>query len=150
MRALGTIAVLIFGFAGVSAAAAADLGLGDGRIVSADYSITQRAGALVIYDYEPGIVQRAYWLPGWQGRHYFPFHAEKVRHTAPAGRPKPAESYFRYWSNDGAVLDQQPPAALQSFGATAAPRQHERKAVARPPSYDDDARKHREGQFSIE
>ena len=29
-------------------------------------------GPFVVYDYEPGIVIRTYWLPPWAGRHYHP------------------------------------------------------------------------------
>lgn len=113
MRAFLIFAVLVSWIAGLAQAGAADLGVGDR---GAHYAGAERAGALIIYDYEPGIVQRAYWLPPWRDRHYFPFRAEKVREV-PAGRPKPAESYFRYWSNDGAMLYAPPPEALHTYGS---------------------------------
>jgi hypothetical protein len=131
MRILFAVAILV-GIAAASQAGAADLGNGVDRYgpPSADYYVgADRAGALIVYDFEPGIVQRAYWLPPWRNRHYFPFHAEKVRQV-PAGRPIPAEPYFRYWSNDGAMIYAPPPEALQSFGA--APRGRDRAHAATP------------------
>jgi hypothetical protein len=50
------------------------------------------------------VTLRAYWLPPWENRHYFPFHSGKPRRAAAAGPPKPAEPYFRRWSNSGAFI----------------------------------------------
>ena len=66
--------------------------------------VGKRAAPLVIYDYQPGVIVRAYWLKPWRNRHYFP-----TTGTVPeVGRledlsaeretPEPAESFFREWS----------------------------------------------------
>lgn len=63
----------------------------------------QRAGQIVIYDYEPGVVVRAYWAPPWRNRHYFPVTGtipDSGRHedlNAPRRHYPPAQSYYREW-----------------------------------------------------
>jgi hypothetical protein len=102
MRAWGVIALSVAGaIAGVAAAAAADLP----RPYSTRYSaIGQRTAPLVIYDDEPGVVVRAYWLPPWRHRHYFPATGElpgigrEEDFTAGDPAPPPAENFERYWS----------------------------------------------------
>jgi hypothetical protein len=134
MRAPAAAVIVALGWVPACPAAAADLGYEGGLrgpMVADYYADAERAGALIIYDFEPGIVQRAYWLPPWRGRHYFPSHAEKVREV-PAGRPKPPESYFRYWSNDGALLYPPPPADLGALDAAPAPRRHARSPAVKP------------------
>ncbi len=63
------------------------------------------AGPLVVYDFEPGVVVRAYWLAPWRNRHYYPSTGEQPisgRNEAipPDGRelPEPAEKFYRMWS----------------------------------------------------
>ncbi|MGC1467036.1 MAG: hypothetical protein WA792_15040 [Pseudolabrys sp.] len=68
-------------------------------------SIGRRALPIVVYDYEPGVVVRAYWSAPWRNRHYFPTR-RKVDITArdedvstgSAEPIKPAESFHREWS----------------------------------------------------
>ncbi len=79
-------------------AAAADLGAVPRAAIFAP------AGQIVEWDFEPGVVVRAYWLPPYAGRHYFPSSG-----TAPQiGRkenlessvaPKPAKSFYREYSS---------------------------------------------------
>jgi hypothetical protein len=115
MRALAAVAILAFGVVGVTGAGAADLRVGHGGL-GYDYSYEvfgRRAAPVIIYDYEPGVVVRAYWLPPWRNRHYFPFGRDRiVRHAA--SRPTRARSYRRYWSNDWAFIDEFPPPALHA------------------------------------
>ncbi len=104
MRALLAVALLIVGVAGVTVALAADLPTERARSAYTYHPVVgQRAGALYIYDYEPGVVIRAYWLPPWRNRHYFPATGKRPRvgrleHISARGVPKPAESYHRTWS----------------------------------------------------
>ncbi len=64
----------------------------------------QRTGQLVVYDYQPGVVARAYWQAPWRHRHYFPRTGEKPEIgrdedlSAPSGPYKPAKTFKRYWS----------------------------------------------------
>lgn len=63
----------------------------------------QRAGQIVIYDHQPGVVVRAYWAPPWRNRHYFPVTGtipDSGRHedlNAPRRHYPPAQSYYREW-----------------------------------------------------
>jgi hypothetical protein len=139
MRVRVAIAVLAFGVAGITTAGAADLGVGGGARGQASYGGYSfnggPAGPVIVYGYEPGVVIRAYWLPPWRNRHYFPFHGKRPKQHATSyhgGRPKPAETYWRYWSNDGAFLHGMPPRALWSFDRAPAPRAQNHSTLVRP------------------
>ncbi len=114
MRMLKAIAILIFGIAGCAAARAADLpGEADRpRDVFIQHVPYGRiAGQILIYDFQPGVVVRAYWLPPWRHRHYFPFRAKQdAADVAPAddGPPVPAESFERYWSTSETFVRELP------------------------------------------
>jgi hypothetical protein len=69
----------------------------------------------VIYDFEPGIVVRAYWATPWRHRHYFPTTGEKPESgrnedlsAGAAGAPEPAETFQRFWSTSSAFLPELP------------------------------------------
>jgi len=103
MRALKAIAILIFGVAGIAAAGAADLPNGPAArdVFTHHVPNGRRVGPIVVYDFQPGVVVRAYWLSPWRHRHYFPFGAEKIDADMPADNdtpPQPAESFERSWS----------------------------------------------------
>jgi hypothetical protein len=136
MRALVAIAILAFLAAGVSSAGAADRIGGSRRSDYTSYApVGYPAPPLVIYDYDPGVVVRAYWLPPWRDHHYFPFGRDRWdirRVKAPAGRPRPAETFRRYWSNSGAFVNDLPPAVLQSFDTAPAPRTQNRSKLVKP------------------
>jgi hypothetical protein len=80
-------------------------------VITHDVPFGERPDPVVVYDYEPGVVTRAYWLPPWQHRHYFPFGADRVAVHRPAHRavrPRRAESFERYWSTDSFLGDLPP------------------------------------------
>jgi hypothetical protein len=134
MRALIAIVILAFGVAGATGAGAAGLRIGGGprgHYVTQYSVIGEPATPIIVYDYDPGVVVRAYWLPPWRGRHYFPFGRDKVvkKH---AGRPRPAQSFWRYWSNDGAFMYQAPPAARRSFDAAPVPHTQKHSTLVKP------------------
>jgi hypothetical protein len=62
------------------------------------------AGQIVEWDFEPGVVVRAYWLPPYLNRHYFPTSGvapqlgrkENLESTV---KPEPAKSFYREWSS---------------------------------------------------
>ena len=110
MRALLAIALLGFGIAGGSAARAADLSAGHVRPFSAHYfEHGQRAGMLLVYDDQPGVVGRAYWRAPWRYHHYFPAtgippRIGRYENLSVVSRPpKPAKTFRRSWSNAWAV-----------------------------------------------
>jgi hypothetical protein len=76
-----------------------------------------RAGHIVYWDFEPGIVTRAYWLPPYANRHFFPMSdaAPRVgRHedfSAPS-KPVPAKSFYREWSSFPVDVIEPPPALV--------------------------------------
>ena len=113
MRALKAIAILVFGIAGCAVACAADLpGERAARDVFTHHVPNgQRVGPIVIYDFQPGVVVRAYWASPWRHRHYFPFGAEKIDVDASDndGPLQPAESFERSWSTCDVCARELPP-----------------------------------------
>lgn len=106
MRAVTLIAGALLAITG--AAQAADLPAE--RDVGLHYSaLGRRVAPLVIYDYEPGVVVRAYWIAPWRNRHYFPATGEAPDVgrdedlSAGGAPPEPAESFAREWTNARAV-----------------------------------------------
>jgi hypothetical protein len=76
-------------------------------------SIDMRAIQQVIYDYQPGVTVRAYWLPPWRDRHYFPKTGKKpklgrLEHFSvnPGRAPVPAKSFHRAWSTSSAFVNE--------------------------------------------
>jgi len=114
MRALMIIAVTLFG---IAAATAADLPAErEHNVFTHHVPYGQRVGPIVIYDFEPGVVVRAYWLSPWRHRHYFPFGAQQDTDAAPGddGPPQPAENFERYWSTSQTFIREQPPQPLRA------------------------------------
>ena len=113
MRALKAIAILVFGIAGCAAACAADLPAERAArdVFTHHVPNGQRVGPIVIYDFQPGVVVRAYWASPWRHRHYFPFGAEKIDVDASDndGPLQPAESFERSWSTCDVCARQLPP-----------------------------------------
>lgn len=129
MRVLFAVALISLGLAGVSAASAADLP----SVQSNDYSTRsfaagQRAEPLVIYDDQPGVLVRAYWLAPWRHRHYFPATGKRPRigryeNLSAVGRPsKPAQTFQRSWSNAWAYEHELPRARALPLDPRPAPR----------------------------
>jgi hypothetical protein len=106
--ALGAIIGLTFGLGDVAAAVAADLPSGRAVDSSLYYAPQgRRAGMLVIYDDQPGVVIRAYWLAPWRNRHYFPATDEmpavgRDEDLSKRSHPQRAKTYRRYWSTTSA------------------------------------------------
>jgi hypothetical protein len=111
MRVLGAIAILVLGIAAAGVAHAADMRVGHGRFVAHYDPLGRPAGQILLYDWEPGVVVRAYWLPPARNHHYFPFGRDRWDiHPAHARwvRPRPAQSFYRYWSTSSG-FDAPPP-----------------------------------------
>jgi len=109
MRALVVSAIVAFGLAG--AASAADLPpVTSGNFSSRVFAMGHRAGQLVIYDDQPGVVVRAYWRAPWRHRHFYPATGTKPRVgraenlSATGAAPKPAQTYRRTWSASSLYL----------------------------------------------
>jgi hypothetical protein len=116
MRACTLIAGFALGFAVTGGAMAADLPPEPASAGGLYYSgLGVRTGPIIIYDYRPGIVVRAYWLPPWRHRHYFPHGVREPRigrleDINAVGRPpEPAESFYRSWSTTSAVVREESP-----------------------------------------
>jgi len=109
MRACTAIAAFVFGVAAASDAAAADMHVSNGGYAGF-HEGGARAGQYVIFDVEPGVVVRPYWIAPWEGRRYFPRTGKKPRtgrreNLAARGHYKPAQSFHRYWSNAAIASD---------------------------------------------
>ena len=100
------ILAALFGCAALSVAlggtaAAADLQPGSLSPGEAGFA---SGGQIVKWDFEPGVVVRAYWLPPYANRHYFPSSGEQPRlgrleNLGSRVKPTPAESFSREWSS---------------------------------------------------
>ena len=123
---VGTIAAITICLGGGSTAIAADAPAGGpvvGNGVSAPY--VARIEPLIVYDYEPGVIVRSYWLPPWQGRHYFPRTGKRPKvgrheHKMPA-RKSMAEDYFRSWSVSSVFAPDLPPPPMLPYAIGQAP-----------------------------
>ena len=67
-------------------------------------AILAPAGQIVEWDFEPGVVVRAYWLPPYANRHYFPSSGETPRlgrkeNLESSVKPEPAKSFYREYSS---------------------------------------------------
>ena len=121
MRVLFALALIVLSLAGVTAASAGDLpSVQAGNFTTRAAGVGHRTAPLVIYQYEPGVVVRAYWLAPWRKRHYYPTTGEKPEVgrdedlSATGSAPEPAETFQRYWSTSAAFLPERPRETLQS------------------------------------
>ena len=106
MRVLFALALIALGLSALGLAGVTAASAGNARGYSV---IGGRAAPLVIYDYQPGVVVRAYWLAPWRHRHYYPTTGEKPEvgrdedlSTGASGAPEPAETFQRSWSTSAA------------------------------------------------
>lgn len=107
MRALGAITGLVAGLWATTGSFAADLG------VQYDGGYGVPGGQIVIWDAEPGVVTRAYWLSPWRNRRYFPSSGEapeigRDEDLTKRDVPEPAPTYRRYWSTSSAFAPEDP------------------------------------------
>ena len=105
------ILAVLFGCAALSTAVGGTAAAADLRPNSIPNSIPLSgaegfapAGQIVKWDFEPGVVVRAYWLPPYANRHYFPSSGEQPRlgrleNLGSRVKPTPAESFSREWSS---------------------------------------------------
>jgi hypothetical protein len=100
MRGFMIIVVLVGGILAAAPAHAADPPSARSDVFTHRVPYGQRVGPIVIYDFQPGVVIRAYWASPWRHRHYFPFGAKQdAEDEAPQNRPpQPAETFERSWS----------------------------------------------------
>ena len=125
MRVLFAAILIALGLAGVTAAGAANLPVGHPGPYS-EYG--DRAAQLVIYDYQPGVLVRAYWRAPWRHRHYFPATGHRPRigryeNLSAVSRPsKPAKTFRRSWSNAWAFEHVPPHAGTRLLSVQPAPR----------------------------
>jgi hypothetical protein len=93
----------------LSGCAAVGIGPG-GPAAAADFqpmprgAILAPAGQILEWDFEPGVVVRAYWLPPYAGRHYFPTSGTtpqlgRKENLESSVKPAPAKSFYREWSS---------------------------------------------------
>jgi hypothetical protein len=112
MRVLVAIVLLALGIAQVDAA---DLPTEQGEGYSTlSIGLGDRMGLQVVYDFQPGINVRPYWLAPWRHRHYYPATGEKPEIgrdedlSAPSGETERPETFRRHWSTSSAVVVRPP------------------------------------------
>lgn len=115
MRVLFAVALIVLGIAGRNAASAADIPIErDSTYSTYSADLGQRTAPLVVYDYHPGVVVRAYWLAPWRHRHYYPTTGEKPEIgrdedlSAPSNASEPPETFYRSWSTTSAFPPERP------------------------------------------
>jgi len=98
----GIAGAILIGAGSVAAASAADISAGlnvNGNLYS---PAVARIGPVIVFDYEPGVIVRRYWLPPWRNHHYFPRTGKRPkigrREILPKHRMSKSEEYFRFWS----------------------------------------------------
>ena len=109
-------AVLIGCAAFGGTAAAADIGTVPRGAIFAP------AGQIVEWDFEPGVVVRAYWLPPYAGRHYFPSSGAtpqlgRKENLDSSVEPKPAKTFYREYSTFPPEPTEQPPMMMAPLPA---------------------------------
>ncbi len=72
-----------------------------------------RADQIMVYDYEPGVGTRDYWLMPWRDHHYFPRTGKRpkigrLERNSARQKVKPAMSFYREWSNQPVILSVAP------------------------------------------
>lgn len=116
MRTAFTSLLLVAAALTSAPAPAADLDGGHEASLAAGGPAIVSAGPFVVYDFEPGIVARAYWVRPWAGRHYYPSGGKlPVVGRREVDTPAPASdkrSYHREWSSFPIDTIQQPPLIL--------------------------------------
>jgi hypothetical protein len=124
MRALMIIAVLVAGFTAAAPARAADPPADRADVFTHRVPHGHRVGPIVVYDFQPGVVVRAYWASPWRSRHYFPFGAKQDADAAPRddSPPQPAETFERSWSTCNMCDRQLPPLRARDEALEDAPR----------------------------
>jgi hypothetical protein len=77
-------------------------------------SVDMRVTPLVIYDYQPGVTMRAYWLAPWRHHRYFPWTGKKPKlgrfeyfSVGTGHAAVPAESFYRVWSTSPAFVNEE-------------------------------------------
>jgi hypothetical protein len=112
MRVLLAIVLAVFGSADVTAARAADLSIEHPGGYAPRFGFVEngeRAGMLLIYDNQPGVLVRAYWSAPWRHHHYFPATGRmpavgRDEHLSVLGPPpRLAKTFKRSWSNAAAL-----------------------------------------------
>jgi hypothetical protein len=130
MRVIGHIIGFCAGFAGIASACAADLPpVPAERNVGLHYSAHgRRAGMIAIYDYQPGVFVRAYWLAPWRHRHYYPVTGEppligrNEDLSAHGESAEAAETFSRNWTTSSAFVIEDPRGRIRDFDGRAAPQ----------------------------
>src|SRR5436305_4494201 len=102
MRALFALTLAALVVTAVECVSAADL---PSHGLRGSAGIGSRAAPLVVYDYEPGVMVRAYFRSPWRNRRYFPtgdqapvLGRDEVIPGPDREMPEPAQSYYRFWS----------------------------------------------------
>lgn|SRR5581483_12083715 len=129
MRFLAPIIGFCAACCAVASACAADLPVPAVRNVGLYHSgHGHRASPIVIYDYQPGVVVRAYWLAPWRHRHYYPATGQRPLAgrdedlSARGEATEPAETFSRTWTTSSAFVVEDPRGRYREFDGRPAPQ----------------------------
>ena len=139
MRVLHAVILIALCIAGVNAAHATDLPSGAAEnYTTRGIAHGHRTGSIVVYDYQPGVVVRAYWRAPWRHRHYYPTTGIKPEVgrdedlSATSSAPEPAETFYRSWSTSSAFLPEAPRASARDIDAPRTPQSPQAPGAVKP------------------
>jgi hypothetical protein len=112
IAALSVWAVAVWA-ASSAVANAADVSAGGPVTGYGLYAYSPRIEPLIVYDYQPGVIVRSYWLAPWQNRHYFPKtgkrpKAGRLEHVTARKSSSPRD-FYRSWSVSSVFAPELPP-----------------------------------------
>jgi hypothetical protein len=112
IAALSVWAVAVWA-ASSAVANAADVSAGGPVTGYGLYAYSPRIEPLIVYDYQPGVIVRSYWLAPWQNRHYFPKtgkrpKAGRLEHVTARKSSSPRD-FYRSWSVSLVFAPELPP-----------------------------------------
>jgi hypothetical protein len=112
IAALSVWAVAVWA-ASSAVANAADVSAGGPVTGYGLYAYSPRIEPLIVYDYQPGVIVRSYWLAPWQNRHYFPKtgkrpKAGRLEHVT-ARKSSSPQDFYRSWSVSSVFAPELPP-----------------------------------------
>jgi hypothetical protein len=129
MRVLYAVVPIVLGIAGATAVRAADLPAAAAETYSTRQSaIGHHTGAILVYDFQPGVIARAYWRAPWRHRHYFPVTGRKPEIgrdedlSATGSAPESAETFQRSWSTSSAFVPEAPRGRVPPLDADQPPQ----------------------------
>lgn len=116
MRACAIVAIAVWA-ASFIAAGAADVSAGGPVTGYGPYAYSPRIEPLIVYDYQPGVIVRSYWLAPWHT--IFPKTGKRPKvgrlECVTAHKSSPPQDFYRSWSVSSVFAPELPPPPNQRY-----------------------------------